>query len=82
MELDENLIDVLTNIICMCSVEHSATNFPQYGQFVFPPNFAAMFHGQPNEAAVTLLIRFHTHTTQKVFNHIKQAQKKKTNLIF
>lgn len=50
----KNLVDVLTNFIYICSVEHSATNFPQYDQYVFPPNFAATLHGQPNEAAFGL----------------------------
>lgn len=43
-----NLCDVLTNFIYTCSVEHSATNFPQYEQYSFPPNFAATLHGQPS----------------------------------
>lgn len=34
--------------IYICSVEHSATNFPQYEQYDFRPNFAATLHGQPS----------------------------------
>lgn len=45
----ENLVDVLTHFIYICSVEHSATNFPQYEQYAFPPNFAAVLHGQPEQ---------------------------------
>lgn len=48
----ENLIDVLTYFIYTCSVEHSATNFPQYEQYAFPPNFAALLHGQPEDEMV------------------------------
>lgn len=36
--------------IYTCSVEHSATNFPQYEQYGFPPNFAATLHGQPSDS--------------------------------
>lgn len=48
----ENLVDVLTNFIYICSVEHSATNFPQYDQYAFPPNFAATLHGHPSDVVV------------------------------
>lgn len=48
----QNLVDVLTTFIYICSVEHSATNFPQYDQYAFPPNFAATLHGHPDDAAV------------------------------
>lgn len=43
----QNLVDVLTNFIYICSVEHSATNFPQYDQYAFPPNMAATLHDKP-----------------------------------
>lgn len=46
----QNLVDVLTHFVYTCSVEHSATNFPQYEQYAFPPNFAAVLHGQPEQA--------------------------------
>lgn len=36
--------------IYICSVEHSATNFPQYEQYDFRPNFAATLHGQPSDS--------------------------------
>lgn len=48
----ENLVDVLTYFIYTCSVEHSATNFPQYEQYAFPPNFAALLNGQPEDEMV------------------------------
>lgn len=50
----ENLVDVLTNFIYICSVEHSATNFPQYDQYAFPPNFAATLHGHPSDVVIGL----------------------------
>lgn len=45
----QNLVDVLTTFIYICSVEHSATNFPQYDHYAFPPNFAAKLHCQPEQ---------------------------------
>lgn len=48
----QNLVDVLTNFIYICSVEHSATSFPAYDQFAFTPNFAAKLHGHPDDAVV------------------------------
>lgn len=50
----ENLVDVLTYFIYTCSVEHSATNFPQYEQYAFPPNFAALLNGQPEDEMADL----------------------------
>lgn len=29
-------------------MEHSATNFPQYDQYAFPPNMAATLHDKPD----------------------------------
>lgn len=48
------LVDVLTNFIYICSVEHSATNFPQYEQYAFPPNMAATLHKSPDRSALNL----------------------------
>lgn len=45
----QNLVDVLTTFIYICSVEHSATNFPQFDQYAFPPNFAAKLHCHPEK---------------------------------
>lgn len=45
----QNLVDVLTTFIYICSVEHSATNFPQFDQYAFPPNFAAKLHCHPEQ---------------------------------
>ncbi|XP_056015736.1 polyunsaturated fatty acid lipoxygenase ALOX8-like isoform X1 [Ostrea edulis] len=42
-----NLVTVLTNFIYICSVEHSATNFPQYEEYAFPPNKSLTLIGQP-----------------------------------
>lgn len=52
----ENLVNVLTHFIYICSVEHSATNFPQYEQYAFPPNFAALLHGQPGQVKVKVYV--------------------------
>uniref|UniRef100_A0A8W8JFB5 Lipoxygenase domain-containing protein n=1 Tax=Magallana gigas TaxID=29159 RepID=A0A8W8JFB5_MAGGI len=45
----ENLVEVLTGFIYICSVEHSAANYPAYDQFAFPPNMPDILHGQPEE---------------------------------
>ena len=45
-----NLVQTLTNFIYICSVEHSATNFPQFDQYAFPPNYPALLReGDQNE---------------------------------
>lgn len=45
----QNLVDVVTNFIFTCSVEHSAASFSQYDQYVFPPNMPSILHGHPEE---------------------------------
>ncbi|XP_011434663.3 allene oxide synthase-lipoxygenase protein [Magallana gigas] len=45
----ENLVEVLTNIIYICSVEHSVSNFPAYDHYAFPPNMPDILHGQPED---------------------------------
>ncbi|XP_061193372.1 allene oxide synthase-lipoxygenase protein-like [Saccostrea echinata] len=45
----ENLSATLSSFIFICSVEHSATNFPQYDQYGFAPNYAAKLNGFPEE---------------------------------
>ena len=45
-----NLVQTLTNFFYICSVEHSATNFPQFDQYAFPPNYPALLReGDQNE---------------------------------
>ncbi|XP_076070738.1 allene oxide synthase-lipoxygenase protein-like isoform X2 [Mytilus galloprovincialis] len=41
------LVDTLTSTIFICSVMHAATNFPQYDQYGFPPNYSTLLHGEP-----------------------------------
>lgn len=63
----QNLVDVLTNFIYICSVEHSATSFPAYDQYAFPPNFAAMLHGHPDDAVVVhFLLNFYQNTIKHI----------------
>ena len=41
------LTQVLSSVIFICSVGHAASNFPQYDEYAFPPNYAGMLHGKP-----------------------------------
>lgn len=43
----EQLIMVFTCIIYTCSVAHASTNFPQYDEYAFPPNYPASMNGVP-----------------------------------
>ncbi|CAC5423015.1 ALOX5 [Mytilus coruscus] len=46
MEIDQ-LTDTLTSIIFICTVMHAATNFPQYDEYGFPPNYTTTLHKVP-----------------------------------
>ncbi|VDI74007.1 lipoxygenase [Mytilus galloprovincialis] len=50
-ETTGQLIDTLTSTIFICSVMHAATNFPQYDQYGFPPNYSTLLHGAPPQNA-------------------------------
>ena len=41
------LIKILTSIIYTCSISHAASNFPQYEEYGFPPNYPGMMRGKP-----------------------------------
>ncbi|XP_046544436.1 allene oxide synthase-lipoxygenase protein-like isoform X1 [Haliotis rubra] len=43
----DQLIMVLTTIIYTCSVSHASTNFPQYEEYAFPPNYPGLMRGVP-----------------------------------
>ncbi|XP_076118111.1 allene oxide synthase-lipoxygenase protein-like isoform X3 [Mytilus galloprovincialis] len=43
----EDLTITLTSIIYTCSVGHASTNFPQYDEYAFPPNYPACLKGTP-----------------------------------
>lgn len=38
----ENVVTTLTSFIFICSVEHSAANFPQFDHYGYPPNHPAI----------------------------------------
>ena len=61
----KNLVDVLTSFIYICSVEHSATNFPQYEQYAFPPNFPAKLTYRPEDGVVKIF--FHVNIDMLTF---------------
>lgn len=44
---NEQLTAVLTTIIYTCSVSHASTNFPQYDEYGFPPNYPGLLRGSP-----------------------------------
>ncbi|XP_076446963.1 allene oxide synthase-lipoxygenase protein-like [Babylonia areolata] len=44
---NEQLVSILTTIIYTCSVSHASTNFPQYEEYGFPPNYPGLLRGQP-----------------------------------
>lgn len=52
---------MFTSIIYTCSVAHASTNFPQYDEYAFPPNYPASMNGVPPK--------------DKVFYHLASATK-------
>ena len=50
---NEQLITILTTIIYTCSVSHASTNFPQYEEYGFPPNYPGLLRGQPPTTKVS-----------------------------
>ncbi|KAJ8298470.1 hypothetical protein KUTeg_025001 [Tegillarca granosa] len=54
-ENTDQIIQTLTCIIYTCSVGHAATNFPQYDEYAFPPNYPGLVRGVPpkNKSALT-----------------------------
>ncbi|KAK3100682.1 hypothetical protein FSP39_023741 [Pinctada imbricata] len=46
-ETADHIILVFTSIIYTCSVAHASTNFPQYDEYAFPPNYPASMKGEP-----------------------------------
>ncbi|KAL8593844.1 hypothetical protein ACOMHN_065321 [Nucella lapillus] len=43
----DELVTVLTSIIYTCSVSHATTNFQQYEEYGFPPNYPGLLRGVP-----------------------------------
>ncbi|KAK6976133.1 allene oxide synthase-lipoxygenase protein [Biomphalaria glabrata] len=51
----EQLQQIVTSIIFISSVAHAATNFPQYEEYAFPPNYPATLLGKPPTDAKTVI---------------------------
>nr|XP_054768764.1 polyunsaturated fatty acid 5-lipoxygenase-like isoform X1 [Lytechinus pictus] len=43
----EDISEVVTNFIFICSVTHAAVNFGMYDQYAFPPSYPGWLHGDP-----------------------------------
>ncbi|ESO93682.1 hypothetical protein LOTGIDRAFT_209217 [Lottia gigantea] len=43
----EEIVQVLQCIVYTCSVSHASTNFPQYEEYAFPPNYPGLMRGAP-----------------------------------
>ncbi|KAH9509996.1 hypothetical protein Btru_044801 [Bulinus truncatus] len=43
----EQIQQIVTSVIFICSVGHAATNFPQYDEYAFPPVYPATLLGKP-----------------------------------
>jgi len=41
------LVTILTSIVYICSVKHAASNFPQYDEYAFVPNYPVSLVGAP-----------------------------------
>ncbi|XP_062581620.1 allene oxide synthase-lipoxygenase protein-like [Saccostrea cucullata] len=67
----ENLSATLTSFIFICSVEHSATNFPQYDQYGFAPNYAAKLNGFPEEQSGSNELNAALPTRREFFSTVK-----------
>lgn len=51
----DQLITTLTTIIYTCSVSHASTNFPQYEEYGFPPNYPGLLRGHPPKSRNTVV---------------------------
>ncbi|ESN98770.1 hypothetical protein HELRODRAFT_66521 [Helobdella robusta] len=43
----EDVSMLCINVIFTCTVQHAASNFPQYNEYAFPPNYPSILNGVP-----------------------------------
>lgn len=49
------LEQIVTCIIYTCSISHASTNFPQYEEYAFPPNYPGLLRGKPPSDPKTVI---------------------------
>lgn len=49
----DELVQIVTCIIYTCSISHASTNFPQYEEYAFPPNYPSLLRGTPPTSKVS-----------------------------
>ncbi|KAK3737983.1 hypothetical protein RRG08_010029 [Elysia crispata] len=47
LETRQQLELIVTCIVYTCSISHASTNFPQYEEYAFPPNYPGLMRGRP-----------------------------------
>jgi arachidonate 5-lipoxygenase len=51
----EQLVEIVTAVISICSMGHAAANFQQYQAYAFPPNYSVLLTAVPPKCKVKYL---------------------------
>jgi hypothetical protein len=54
----EQLVDICTAVISICSMGHAAANFQQYEAYAFMPNYPVMLKKMPPQTKVRFFLWF------------------------